>query len=127
MEDHDGIVLGAHADSLLVMFRNPRAALECAIAMQDECQRVSQSLRPENNILLCIGLGYGDVLRAGQSELWGGEVNAASKLGEDTARPGEILVTGAFKAAVDDAPSTRFVDLGHAPPGASSSCRLDLD
>ncbi len=126
VEEHDGIVVGAHADSLLIMFRRPRAALECAIKMQSECQRVSQRRRPEEKILLCIGLGYGNVLRVGTSELWGAEVNAASKLGEDTAKADEILVTGGFKEALGDMPDRVFVDLGRAPPGASSSYRFEL-
>jgi class 3 adenylate cyclase len=37
------------------------------------------------------------VLRVGATELWGAEVNAASKLGEDIAKSGEILVTGAVR------------------------------
>jgi len=43
--------------------------------------------------LLCVGIGFGDVLRIGDSDVWGREVNAASKLGEDTAKSVEILVT----------------------------------
>jgi len=125
IEDHDGIVLGAHADSLLVMFRRPEVAIDCAFAMQRECQRVNQRRRPEEQILLCVGIGYGDVLRVGDSELWGAEVNAASKLGEDTARSGQVLVTGAVKDAVSDASHLTFVDLGSAPPGASSSYRVN--
>lgn len=125
IEQHDGIVLGAHADSLLVMFRRPGVALECAFAMQRECERVNVGRRPEEQILLCVGLGYGDVLRVGDSELWGAEVNAASKLGEDTARSGEVLVTGAVKDALTDAGNLTFVDLLSAPPGASSSYRVE--
>jgi hypothetical protein len=49
-------------------------------------------------VLLCIGLGYGDVLRIGDSDVFGAEVNAASKLGEDHARPYEIMVTGGGEA-----------------------------
>jgi class 3 adenylate cyclase len=125
IEHHDGIVMGVHADSLLVMFRRPSIALECAIAMQRQCDLVNQRRRPEEKILLCIGLGYGDVLRVGGSELWGAEVNAASKLGEDTAKAGEILITGAVQQAVaPEAPHLSFVDLGSAPPGAKSSFRV---
>ena len=40
------------------------------------------------------------MLRIGDLDVWGREVNAASKLGEDTARAGEILLT---KAAVESA------------------------
>jgi adenylate cyclase len=124
IDDHDGIVVGAHADSLLVMFRRPTVALACAIAMQRKCELVNQRRRPEEQILLCIGLGYGDVLRVGATELWGAEVNAASKLGEDIAKSGEILATGAMKDAAIEMPALTFEDLGSAPPGAQSSFRV---
>jgi class 3 adenylate cyclase len=124
IEAHDGIVVGAHADSLLIMFRRPDVALNCAFAMQDECDRANVGRRPEQQILLCIGLGYGDLLRVGDSDLWGAEVNAASKLGEDTARAGETLITGSVKDAVVDIAGLEFVDLGTAPPGAKASFRV---
>src|SRR5690606_10410973 len=54
---------------------------------------------------------------------YGGEVNAASKLGEDTAKAGEILVTGHVKDAVSAMPGLRFDPLGDAPPGADSAFR----
>jgi adenylate cyclase len=124
IEEHDGFVVGAHADSLLVIFRRPTTALACAIAMQHQCDLVNQRRLPEEQILLCVGLGYGDVLRVGTTELWGAEVNAASKLGEDIAKSGEILVTGAVKDAVAEMPAISFEDLGSAPPGANSSFRV---
>ena len=127
IEEHDGIVVGVHADSLLVMFRRPMGALECSIAMQHACQRASRTLRPEEKILLCIGLGYGDVLRVGGTGLWGAEVNAASKLGEDIAKSHEILVTGAVREAVGDVAGLGFSDLGTAPPGAKSSFRVEYE
>lgn len=125
IEEHDGIVFGAHADSLLVMFRRPEVALDCAFAMQRECQRINQRRRPEEQILLCVGIGYGDVLRIGDSEVWGAEVNAASKLGEDTARSGEVLVTGAVRDVLVDVDGLSFMNLGAAPPGASASYRVE--
>jgi len=124
IDEHDGMIMGVHADSLLVMFRRPSTALSCAIAMQRQCELVNQRRKPEEQILLCIGLGYGDVLRVGGTGLWGAEVNAASKLGEDTAKSGEILITGSVAEAVTDMAGVSLVDLGTAPPGASSSFRV---
>ena len=48
---------------------------------------------------MCIGLGYGQVLRV-DADVWGAEVNTASKLGEEMAAGGEVLVTAAFRDAV---------------------------
>ena len=56
-----------------------------------------------------VGLGYGAVLRIDNDEVWGAEVNAASKLGEEMAKGGEVLVTDTFHQAVSD---ERFVACG---------------
>lgn len=53
----------------------------------------------EEKVLLCVGLGYGKVLRIGDLDVYGNEVNSASKLGEDTADAYEVLVTAAVKEA----------------------------
>jgi len=69
---------------------------------------------------------FGDVLRIGDSDVWGREVNAASKLGEDTAKSGEILVTGAARAALGDLKSIQFVDIGAGFSEAERNYRAQL-
>lgn len=101
VEEKCGILLKAEADSLLILFKRPASALACAIEMQRACQHANQRRIPEEQMLLCIGLGTGHVLRIGDADIYGAEVNAASKLGEDTAQANEILVTDAFKKAVE--------------------------
>ncbi len=108
IDEHRGILIKSEADSLLLMFRSPDAALECAVAMQRACEHVNQRRRPEEQILLCVGMGYGDVLCVGYEDVWGREVNAASKLGEDTAKAGEILVTSDFLEGLSDKNPERF-------------------
>jgi len=97
IRDHDGILIKYEADSMLVIFRRTASAVRCAVAMQERLVEFNKSREPETNILLCVGIGHGDILRVGDTDVYGREVNAASKLGEDTARPWEILLT---KAAV---------------------------
>ena len=81
--------------------------------------------RPKaEEVLLCVGLGYGDVLRIGDSDVFGAEVNAASKLGEDHARPYEIVVTGAVKQAAQGGKGIKFNRIKAVPPGAESAYRL---
>jgi len=58
--------------------------------------------KPEEQIVLCVGIGFGRVLRIGDADVWGKEVNAASKLGEDQAKGNEILVTEAVNTALAD-------------------------
>jgi class 3 adenylate cyclase len=121
IDDHQGFLLKVEGDSLLALFRRPEAALQCAIQMQRACQRISQRKMAEEEILLCIGLGYGDVLRIGEHEVFGAQVNAASKLGEDTAGPNEILVTDAIVAACGGMERGCYSEMEVGIPGADKA------
>ncbi|MBN1241094.1 MAG: adenylate/guanylate cyclase domain-containing protein [Spirochaetales bacterium] len=103
LEANDGILLKTEGDSMLVIFRKPAKALQAAVSMQHACASYNTGRADEEKVLLCVGLGYGTMLRIGDSDVFGREVNAASKLGEDTAGAGEILVTDAFRQAVGEA------------------------
>lgn len=100
IEEHNGILIKTEGDSMLVIFKNPQNALNCAINMQKEVRRYNKNKEKEEQVLLCVGLGYGDVLKVGDSDIFGYEVNLASKLGEDTAKSYEILVSENFKANI---------------------------
>lgn len=102
IEDHDGILLKAEGDSLLVIFRNITKALQASVAMQKTLVNYNKDKSDEEKVLLCVGVGYGKVLRIGDLDVYGHEVNSASKLGEDTADAYEILVTQAAKDASTD-------------------------
>jgi class 3 adenylate cyclase len=124
IERHDGILLKVEADSLLVIFRRPERALECAIAMQQAAKDYNRDMVPEEQVLLCLGLGYGEMLRIGDEEVFGAEVNAASKLGEDTAKAWEILVTEKFHAELADSEGLEFERLPVVPSGAAGAYRV---
>lgn len=124
IDRHGGFLLKIEGDSLMVIFRNVNEALECAIEMQQVTQRSNVGRAPEDQVLLCLGLGYGDMLRIAEEDVFGAEVNAASKLGEDTAKAGEILVTGAVREAVKLPPGCSFVPIDFVPPGASAAYSL---
>src|SRR5688572_8945403 len=100
VENQDGLLMKQEGDSFLILFRRPERAVECAQQMQRACALYNERRRPEEQILLCVGIGFGRVLRIGDADVWGKEVNAASKLGEDTAKAGEILVTEAVRDAL---------------------------
>jgi adenylate cyclase len=121
---NDGILIKVEADSFLIIFKRPESAIRCAIEMQHACHRYNVGRVPEEQVLLCVGVGYGRILRIGDSEVWGQEVNAASKLGEDTAKADEILVTAAVSAAMQDDNTLRFEDLGLPVPGSDKNFRV---
>ncbi len=118
---HDGILLKVEGDSMLVIFRNVGKAIDCALSMQQACLDYSASREKAEQIRLCVGLGFGRVLRIGDRDVYGSEVNAAAKLGEDIAKAGEILVTDAVHRA---APEHVFEPISEVPPGAQAAFRL---
>ena len=120
----NGIRLKTEGDSLMVIYRSPEDAIRSAIAMQQRCQRHSAAQKPEDQVLLCIGIGFGEVLRIGDDDIYGAEVNAACKLGEDSARANEILITGAVAKAITLPEGCSLESLAEAPPGADQAFRL---
>jgi adenylate cyclase len=124
LERHDGILLKVEADSLLVIFRHPEQALRCAQAMHATLAAYNRGVPANEQILLAVGLGYGEVLRLGDADVFGSEVNAASKLGEDTAKADEVLVTEAVRAALADVPNLAWQRLDEAPAGTTAAWRV---
>ncbi|HAZ14087.1 MAG: adenylate cyclase [Bdellovibrionales bacterium GWA2_49_15] len=124
IDKHDGILLKTDGDSLLIIFRRTQKAIECAIEMQQTLKVYNKSLPEEEKILLCLGIGFGPMLRIGDRDVFGPEVNAASKLGEDIAKQGEILVTEGVKKNLELTPAHSFEPITEIPPGASAAFRL---
>jgi adenylate cyclase len=124
IEEHDGFLLKTEGDSLLVTFRSPGKALSCALGMQRVLATYNRRMPASEKVLLCVGIGYGDMLRIGDHDVFGAEVNAAAKLGEDTAKSGEILVTTSVREAVGRAPGVRFEAIDTVPPGAKGAFRV---
>lgn len=123
IEQFDGILLKLEGDSMLVIFRKASKALECGIAMQVTAWAYNSDKEDTEKILLCVGLGFGKILRIGDTDVFGAEVNASSKLGEDTAKAWEILVTDSFRDAIGEREGVSFEALPEAPPGASGAFR----
>lgn len=103
-----GEIVKVEGDSLLM--RYPDAASACGgVEALDALLRGANRGRPENERLrFSYGIGYGDVLDI-EGDLFGLEVNLASKLGEDLAKPGEALLTPAAAAALDARTLRRIV------------------
>lgn len=74
--------------------------------------------------MLCVGLGMGKVLRIGDKDVFGPEVHAACKPGEDNAHAWEILVTSAVQEAAQALPHVTFTPLEVIPSGASGACKM---
>jgi class 3 adenylate cyclase len=125
IDDHDGIILKIEGDSMLIIFRNTIKALRAVASMQNACVTYNVSRAEEERVLLCAGVGFGRVLRIGDADVFGKEVNSASKLGEDTAKAGEVLVTQAVVTAVADVHDLRFVKLDESPAAIGTTYRFE--
>lgn len=121
IDNYDGILLKKEGDSMMIIFRKPEKAIDCAVRMQRAAAEYNADRPDEEKILLCIGLGYGMILKIGDDDVFGAEVNAASKLGEDTAKSGQIIVTGSMKEILSERKDLIFEKLENVPPGANSS------
>lgn len=124
VDQNDGILLKLEGDSMFVIFRTVANALQCAVDMQRAAKAYNVDKLQEEQILQCIGLGYGPMLRIGDQDVFGREVNAASKLGEDIARAWEILVTDSVVAAAGNIAGLQFEPIADIPPGAKAAARV---
>ncbi|HOP31732.1 MAG TPA: adenylate/guanylate cyclase domain-containing protein [Spirochaetota bacterium] len=124
IEDHDGILLKSEGDSLLVIFRNVEKAIQSCSRMQQVLKEYNVDKPAEEQILLCVGLGYGRMLRIGDQDVFGAEVNAASKLGEDMAEAWEVLITKAVKERAEALEGLKFEPLEEIPPGTDAAFRV---
>lgn len=93
-----GRVIDTTGDSVLAAFTSPTAAVECAVAIQDELAERNKHLPPERAMEFRIGINLGDVISDGNS-IYGDGVNVASRL-EGLAEGGGIMVSGSVHAMV---------------------------
>ena len=103
IEGAGGRVLRREADNVFAVFADADAAVTSARAIQRALRAANEALPEADELGASIGIGYGDLLLVGEDDVWGEEMNLASKLGEDLADCGEILVTPATREAVTDA------------------------
>jgi len=124
VDRYDGILLKLEGDSMLVIFRTVASALACSIEMQRAAKVYNEDKPSTEHILPCVGLGYGRMLRIGDQDVFGAEVNAASKLGEDVAKTWDILVTDSVQSEAARFATWQFEPIPQIPPGAKGAARL---
>lgn len=99
-----GQVIKFEADNCFAMFDSVLLAVQAAVRLNIAFDAINRFTEEAFDIRISIGIDYGDVLLTGGPDFFGDVVNAASKLGEDVAGPGEILLTArAFQELPPDA------------------------
>lgn len=90
----------AEADNLFASFPDVDHAVAAAFAIHRALGEAAVPLVGEERLGACIGIGYGRLLRSDHEGHYGDQMNLASKLGEDTAKAGETLLTEAAYSAL---------------------------
>jgi len=106
-----GRLIKVEGDSLLLEFEGLREACGGVRAIEALLRRHNRGRPERDQLLFSYGIGWGDVLDLGD-DVFGLEVNLASKLGEDVARPGEALLTPAAVLALPAAETRRLRHYG---------------
>jgi len=97
IEARGGTLLKAEADNLYCLFDRVDQAVDAAREIMRQLSTVNVLLPATRRLYASIGIGYGDILVLGGHDLFGDEVNLTSKLGEDVAQGGMILLTEAAR------------------------------
>ncbi|MBC7911712.1 MAG: adenylate/guanylate cyclase domain-containing protein [Pyrinomonadaceae bacterium] len=101
IEEHGGEVVKFEADNVFAVFSEVEQAVETSIDILRRLSAANTMLPEALDMYGKFGIGYGEVLMLEDNDLYGAEVNLASKLGEDLAQRGEILLTEAAYERVE--------------------------
>jgi adenylate cyclase len=103
VKSYGGFMIKYEADNCFAVFPDPLSAVNAGIAMQHAFRAENLLTSADLDIHISCGIDYGKMLVVGHEDCFGDPVNRASKMGEDLAVAGEILVT---KEAMQMIPAT---------------------
>jgi class 3 adenylate cyclase len=93
VKSYSGSMIKYEADNCFAVFPDPLSAVNAAIAMQNAFLEENVVTSDDLDIHISCGIDYGKILVVGHRDCFGDPVNRASKMGEDVANAGEILIT----------------------------------
>jgi len=93
VKSYGGSMIKYDADNCFAVFPDPLSAVNAGIAMQHAFEASNLLTSDDLDIYIAIGIDYGKLLIIGNEDCFGDPVNRASKMGEDIAAGGEILIT----------------------------------
>lgn len=93
VKSYGGFMIKYEADNCFAVFPDPLSAVNAAIAMQHTFGAENLLTADDLDIHISCGIDYGKILVIGREDCFGDPVNRASKMGEDLAGAGEILIT----------------------------------
>jgi adenylate cyclase len=93
VKSYNGFMIKYEADNCFAVFPEPLSAVNAAIAMQHAFRAANLLTSDDLDIRISCGIDFGNILIIGHEDCFGDPVNRASKIGEDLAAAGEILIT----------------------------------
>ena len=91
VEEHGGLVIKTIGDGSMATFSEPKAAVKCAIAIQNKLARSGKQTPHADQIALRIGIHYGTGI-VSTNDVFGDVVNVAARV-ESVAKPGQIVLS----------------------------------
>lgn len=107
VKSYDGYMIKYDADNCFAIFPTPLQAVNAAIAMQHAFEAANLLTADDLDIRVACGIDFGKILVIGNEDCFGDAVNRASKLGEDIAEAGDILVTQEAMQMIPEAAGIR--------------------
>jgi len=92
VERYGGGIVKFEADNGFAWFEEVSKAIQAAVSINIAFDAMNLMTQDDLNIYTAIGIDYGRFLLVDDRDFFGAPVNTASKLGEDIAGAGEILV-----------------------------------
>jgi class 3 adenylate cyclase len=99
---HKGLLVKTEADNLFCLFDTVIEAVRASQEITRHLTAANQILPHDRRLYVSIGIGFGMILNIADKDLYGNEVNLASKLGEDIGTMGDVLLTAAARAQLPD-------------------------
>lgn len=93
IQNHGGTVVKFEADNCFATFIEPVDAIRACISLNIAFNAANLLTEDDQDVRIACGIDHGDILMPHPADFFGNSVNRASKLGEDLAEAGDILVT----------------------------------
>ncbi len=93
VQAHHGAIIKFEADNGFAVFADVQSALQAAQALNAELAAANVHTPDELDIRIGCGIDFGPILLVNGEDFFGDAVIRACKLGEDIAKPGEVLLT----------------------------------
>jgi adenylate cyclase len=93
VKSYGGSMIKYEADNCFAVFPDPLSAVNASVAMQHAFTSSNLLTSDDLDIHISCGIDFGKLLVITSEDCFGDPVNRASKMGEDVAAAGEILIT----------------------------------